>query len=364
MSVDTDHESAVSEGRRAPFKQLPDAVIDDDQLSPEAKLTYWYLKRIASYTDRRARVSISRLAERMGYSKASKRSARGWVDELTGAGWVDVVHRRSDDGKRHLVSEYIVHETRSDAAANAGGPAVPRDAADEPLGEESGHHWDKHRKGWVPDSPQGRGPAAPTLGAGEPHGSRRCSSLEGSLLPTPSETPDGAADQDANSQEDEPQPLARPDVVQLCNRLRDLMIGNGCKPPTVGKQWETAARLLLDRDKRDLREALWMLGWCQRDEFWRTNVLSMPTFRARYDQLVLRAKAEVGRRRNGLGPVGDASGEPMVPVQVHRGGQRLVPARWFSVTAPPEDWDPSHDPFDRVPGPDLPDWHWRRHNEQ
>jgi hypothetical protein len=177
-----------------------------------------------------------------------------------------------------------------------------------------------------------------------------------------SETPDGAPNQD--SQDAKQQPPARPDVVQLCNRLRDLMIGNGCKPPTVGKQWETAARLLLDRDKRDLREALWMLGWCQRDEFWRTNVLSMPTFRARYDQLVLRAKAEVGRRRNGLGPVGDASGEPMVPVQVHRGGQRLVPARWFSVTAPPEDWDPAHDPFDRVPGPDLPDWHWRRHNEQ
>lgn len=177
-----------------------------------------------------------------------------------------------------------------------------------------------------------------------------------------SETPDGAPNQD--SQDAKQQPPTRPDVVQLCNRLRDLMIGNGCKPPTVGKQWETAARLLLDRDKRDLREALWMLGWCQRDEFWRTNVLSMPTFRARYDQLVLRAKAEVGRRRNGQGPAGDASGEPMVPVQVHRGGQRLVPARWFSVTAPPEDWDPAHDPFDRVPGPDLPDWHWRRHNEQ
>lgn len=99
--------------------------------------------------------------------------------------------------------------------------------------------------------------------------------------------------------------LPRPEVLQLCNQLRDRIIANGCKPPTIGKTWHTAARLLLTRDKRPFMEASWMIDWCQRDEFWRGNILSMPTFRAKYDQLVLKAKSEVERRRNGGGRRGD-----------------------------------------------------------
>src|SRR6478609_11326333 len=99
----------VKEGRRTPFKQLPDAVMDDVRLTPQAKLTYWYLKRIAGYSDQRALVSIGTLAVKMGFSRNSKKSARGWIDELVSAGWVEVRSRRSADGKTNLVSEYLVH---------------------------------------------------------------------------------------------------------------------------------------------------------------------------------------------------------------------------------------------------------------
>jgi hypothetical protein len=95
-----------------------------------------------------------------------------------------------------------------------------------------------------------------------------------------------AADADADQDRDEDQPRA--DVEQLCTELRKSMIANGCKPPTVGKRWREAGRLLLDLDKRPLDEALDILAWSQADPFWQTNIHSLPTFRAKYDQLRLR----------------------------------------------------------------------------
>lgn len=85
--------------------------------------------------------------------------------------------------------------------------------------------------------------------------------------------------------------VLRPDVEQLCELLRDLITRNGSKPPVIAKGWRDAARLLLDLDRRPLNEALWLIQWCQNDEFWRANIGSMPTFRKKYDQLRLKARA-------------------------------------------------------------------------
>ena len=38
-----------------------------------------------------------------------------------------------------------------------------------------------------------------------------------------------------------------------------------------------------------------MIAWCQADEFWRGNILSMPTLRRQYDKLRLAALRERGR---------------------------------------------------------------------
>lgn len=83
----------------------------------------------------------------------------------------------------------------------------------------------------------------------------------------------------------------RADVDQLCTRLADRVEGNGANRPTIGKTWLDAARLMLDTDKRDFQQALRLIDWCQSDAFWKANVLSMPTFREKYDQLLLKAKA-------------------------------------------------------------------------
>ena len=76
-----------------------------------------------------------------------------------------------------------------------------------------------------------------------------------------------------------------PEARQLCERLAELMTANGCKPPTITQRWRDQARLLLDRDKRPLLEALSVLEWSQDDSFWNTNIHSMPTFREKYDKL-------------------------------------------------------------------------------
>ena len=92
----------------------------------------------------------------------------------------------------------------------------------------------------------------------------------------------------------EPSSELRPEVERLCDLLRDLVVANGSRVPTIGKNWHTAARLMLVNDGRDAQAAERLMRWCQSDPFWRGNILSMPKFRAKYDELRLHAE----RQRN------------------------------------------------------------------
>ena len=84
----------------------------------------------------------------------------------------------------------------------------------------------------------------------------------------------------------------RPEVERLCILLRDLIVANGSKAPNIGPGWLTAARLMLVNDGRDPLAAERLMRWCQADSFWRGVVLSMPKFRAKYDELRLHAERE------------------------------------------------------------------------
>lgn len=84
-------------------------------------------------------------------------------------------------------------------------------------------------------------------------------------------------------------PSERADVERLCTHLADRIEANGVKRPTIGKSWRDSARLMLDRDGRSEDKIHAAIDWCQDDEFWRGNVLSMPTLREKYDQLRLHA---------------------------------------------------------------------------
>lgn len=86
----------------------------------------------------------------------------------------------------------------------------------------------------------------------------------------------------------------RSDVERICDHLADRIEGNGGKRPTITKGWRDAARLMLDRDQRAEEEIHGAIDWCQNDEFWRANVLSLPKLREKYDQLRLQAQRKGG----------------------------------------------------------------------
>lgn len=81
----------------------------------------------------------------------------------------------------------------------------------------------------------------------------------------------------------------RPDVERLCIHLADRIEANGANRPTITGKWRDAARLMLDRDQRTEAQITAAIDWCQDDEFWRSNVLSMPKLREQYEQLRLQA---------------------------------------------------------------------------
>jgi hypothetical protein len=94
--------------------------------------------------------------------------------------------------------------------------------------------------------------------------------------------------------ENRPDELPRDDVEKLVTTLADLMQQNGARAPTITTGWRRSARLLLDADGVTLDDALDVLVWSQRDGFWRANILSMPKFRAKFDQLRLSSQRGAG----------------------------------------------------------------------
>lgn len=97
----------------------------------------------------------------------------------------------------------------------------------------------------------------------------------------------------------EPQPVREPpqpveperlDVDELCQHLADRIEANGAKRPPVTDRWRQACRLMLDTDHRTPDQVRAAIDWCQDDEFWRANILSMPKLREKYDQLSLQAR--------------------------------------------------------------------------
>jgi len=83
-----------------------------------------------------------------------------------------------------------------------------------------------------------------------------------------------------------------PEARRLCDLLADLIAGNGSVRPTVGEKWLDAARLMIEKDHRDPGQAEQLIRWCQQHSFWRSNIESMPTFRAKYDRLRLQSEAD------------------------------------------------------------------------
>jgi DNA-binding MarR family transcriptional regulator len=88
----------------------------------------------------------------------------------------------------------------------------------------------------------------------------------------------------------------RIDVEMVCRHLADRIEANGSKRPTITETWHDAARRLIDRDGRTVEQIVKAIDWCQDDDFWRGNILSMPKLRAQYDRLRLAAARTNGHK--------------------------------------------------------------------
>lgn len=87
------------------------------------------------------------------------------------------------------------------------------------------------------------------------------------------------------------------DAVIECQHLADLIERNGSKRPTITEAWLDAARRLQSLDGRTHDQIMACITWSQDDEFWHTNILSMPTLRKQYDRLRLAARRQAGKGR-------------------------------------------------------------------
>ncbi|QFG05373.1 replisome organizer [Bacillus phage 022DV001] len=63
--------------------------------------------------------------------------------------------------------------------------------------------------------------------------------------------------------------------------------------------WADQVRLMIERDGRKPEQIKNMIDWCQADSFWKGNILSTKKLRDKYDQLKIRALAEMERASGG-----------------------------------------------------------------
>lgn len=172
--------------------------------------------------------------------------------------------------------------------------------------------WDRHQRVDRPNKARHPRPDAVTSGNGDPRESSR--DLREDLAPGTGEQRNrGTEEQEETSSSeiadaitDETGPtdvetVPREDVEALCRHLADRIEGNGSKRPRVTKAWREQARLLLDRDGRDVDKAHRLIDWCQDHHHWRSRVQAFPKFRDHYDAMRLQAISE-HERRNGTGP--------------------------------------------------------------
>lgn len=99
----------------------------------------------------------------------------------------------------------------------------------------------------------------------------------------------------------------RADADRLCEHLASRIEANGCRRPKITQKWRDSARLLIDKDGMTEQQAHAAIDWCQDDEFWRANILSMPKLREKIDQLRMQAMRKP-RRNEGDRKIGIITG--------------------------------------------------------
>ena len=101
----------------------------------------------------------------------------------------------------------------------------------------------------------------------------------------------------------------REDVEAVCARMVERVTANGVKAPTITKAWRNSARLLIDNDGHTVEQIIWLIDWATADEFWKSNILSVPKLREKFDQLRIKATGNGATK---------APSAPIVQAWMHR----------------------------------------------
>lgn len=244
------------------FALLPEWLLDAD-VSAQAIRLYAVLAR---YADRAGNAFPSRKALADRLQVRDKKTVDRALKELVDAQAV-TVHGRVDEAGDQTSNHYVVHRTPPEGVVARTPSGGGTNATTQGQGCHDGGGTDGTTV--VPQKGHEREPLER-----EPS-EREEKHLVGADAP-PAEVP------------------PRDDVERLCAHLADRIEANGSKRPTITRRWRDAARLLLDRDNRTEEQVVRAIDWCQADEFWRSNILSMPKLREKYDQLRLAAQRASG----------------------------------------------------------------------
>lgn len=79
-------------------------------------------------------------------------------------------------------------------------------------------------------------------------------------------------------------------------------INPGHKRPNL-ESWANDVRLIRERDARTPEQIRWLFEWANRDDFWQANIQSPLKLRKKWDQLVVKAKAEHAKQTDPRGNI-------------------------------------------------------------
>lgn len=231
--------------------------------------------------------------------------------ELEALGYLHRRREQDDLGRWHTFTDMYELPTSEDAANALVAPEPGLPAPGNPHDTTTGAG--KAVAGATRDNapnPQ----VAPEPGLPEPEnpalwrkGDRDKLDQEQEQHPPTSDPPAAASDSEVDPDPPTKKPRQRrpipapPEAHDLCALLADLIETRTGERPKVGQKWLDAARLLLTEDGPDGRgyspkQVEYLIRWSQADEFWRSNILSMPKLREKRLTLIDRAKQQNGHR--------------------------------------------------------------------
>lgn len=225
----------------------------------------------------------------------SERTAKRLTEKLRELGWI--TGERENTWESTLTWRPIWPED-DDQSANV---ALP-ESDDEPAGQAPEGHADTDESANV--APPGDHNLAPSQSA------NLAPRQSANLAPSPSsqtvKTNDEKSDVSSDASSTPPMltlvgadgasstPTIGEVADRLCQHLADRIEQNGSKRPTITQKWRDEARRMIEIDNRSERQVHNMIDWCQKSSFWCSNIMSMPTLRAKYDQMRLQAEQELG----------------------------------------------------------------------